>query len=129
MATSGGYARIYATPGALEPRQRRTVVPTLNEAVDDFLAQRRIAVAGVSRNRREAANYVYRKLRDVGYQVFPINPAAREVEGDACYPDLKSIPGGVDGVVIATRPVVTDQIVRDCAEAGVPAEEVFQRQP
>ncbi|MGD2153957.1 MAG: CoA-binding protein [Gemmatimonadales bacterium] len=93
---------------------------TMKEAVDAFLAQKRIAVAGVSRNKNEAANIVYRKLRDSGYEVFPINPNAETVEGDECYPDLKSVPGGVEGVVIATHPAVTEDVVRECADLGVP---------
>jgi predicted CoA-binding protein len=95
-------------------------MPSTSEAVKAFLAQKRIAVAGVSRNKNEAANIVYRKLRDSGYEVFPVNPNAETVEGDDCYPDLSSVPGGVDGVVIATRPAVTEQVVRECADLGVP---------
>jgi hypothetical protein len=94
-------------------------MPTLKEAVDDFLAQKRIAVAGVSRSGGEAANTVYRKLRGAGYQVFAVNPSADEVEGDTCYPNLKSIPGGVEAVVIATSPEVTESVVRDCAEQDI----------
>ena len=92
---------------------------TLKESVDDFLAQERIAVAGVSRSGDAAANLIYKKLRDAGFQVFPVNPNAEEVEGDTCYANISSIPQGVDGVVIATQPQVTDQIVRECADAGV----------
>ncbi len=96
-------------------------MPTLNEAVADFLAQKRIAVVGVSRTKQDAANLIYRKLRDAGYQVFPVNPNAEEVEGDTCYPDLKSIPGdGMDGVVVASRPEITEQIVERCAELNIP---------
>lgn len=91
----------------------------LKEAVESFLGQQRIAVAGASRNKKQAANIVYRKLRDSGYQVFPINPNASELEGDTCYADLKSVPGGVDAVVIATHPKVAGQIVRECAELGI----------
>ena len=94
-------------------------MPTLKESVDDFLAQKRIAVLGVSRGGREAANTVYRKLRGAGYQVFAVNPNADEVEGDTCYPNLTSIPGGVEAVVIATSPEVTESVVRDCAEQGI----------
>jgi predicted CoA-binding protein len=89
------------------------------EAVKDFLAQKRIAVAGVSRSGGEAANLVYRKLRDAGYEVFAVNPSATEVEGATCYPDLKSIPGGVTAVVIATHPQATDLVVRECAAIGI----------
>jgi len=94
-------------------------MPALKESVDDFLAQKRIAVLGVSRGGREAANTVYRKLRGAGYQVFAVNPNADEVEGDTCYPNLTSIPAGVEAVVIATSPEVTESVVRDCAEQGI----------
>jgi predicted CoA-binding protein len=91
----------------------------LREAVDDFLGQRRIAVAGVSRRSEEAANLIYRKLRGAGYEVFPVNPNATEVEGDTCYPDLRSVPGTLDGVVVVTHPNSTDAVVRECAELGI----------
>lgn len=91
----------------------------LEEKVSDFLSLKRIAVAGVSRTKQDAANLIYRKLKATGYQVFPINPNAGAFEGDPCYPDLKSVPGGVEGVVIVTRPKLTEEIVRQCAEAGV----------
>ena len=94
-------------------------MPTLKAAVEDFLNQKRIAVAGVSRSGDQAANLIYRKLRHAGYQVFPVNPSAETLEGDRCYPNLQSIPGGVDAVVVATHPEVTDQIVRQCAEIGI----------
>ena len=81
-------------------------MPTLNEIVADFLAQKRIAVAGVSRSRHNAANMIYRKLRKTGYQVFPINPKVESVEGDPCYADLKSVPEKTDGVVIVTYDVL-----------------------
>ncbi|MFQ5435182.1 MAG: CoA-binding protein, partial [Anaerolineae bacterium] len=84
------------------------------EKASDFLAQERIAVAGVSRKGQETANLIYRKLRDTGRQVFAVNPHANVVEGDMCYPDMQSIPGGVDGVVIVTRPELTAKIVEDC---------------
>lgn len=82
------------------------------EQVEDFLGRKRIAVAGVSRNTGEAANAIYRKLRDVGYEVFATNPNASEVEGVRCYPDLAAVPGELDAVVIATRPDVSADVVR-----------------
>lgn len=94
-------------------------MPTFKERAEDFLAQKRIAVAGVSRSGELTGNGIYRTLRDRGYEVFPINPSADTVEGAPCYPDLGSIPGGVDGVIIVTRPELTAQIVRQCPQAGV----------
>jgi uncharacterized protein len=85
-----------------------------------FLAVRRVAVAGVARDGRNPANLIYRRLRQEGYEVFPINPRAAEVEGDPCYGSVLRIPGAVEGVVIATPPAATLGIVEDCVAAGVP---------
>ena len=95
---------------------------TLETKVQDFLAQKRLAVAGVSRNNghHPVGNLIYHKLKQTGHDVFPVNPNMQTFESDRCYPSLRSIPGGVDGVVIITRPETTARIVRDCSEAGVP---------
>jgi predicted CoA-binding protein len=94
---------------------------TLEMKVHDFLAQKRIAVAGVSRNDsgHPFGNLIYHRLKKTGHEVFAVNPHMQTFEGDRCYPDLRSIPGGVDGVVIITRPETTQRIVRDCNDAGV----------
>jgi predicted CoA-binding protein len=93
---------------------------TVKEAASAFLAKRRIAVTGVSRNAKDhGANTVFRRLRDRGYDVFAVNPNADEVEGAHSYPDLKSIPGGVEAVVIATGPDNAEGTVRECAELGI----------
>ena len=89
------------------------------EQVAKFLSGRRFAVAGVSRQSGQAANAVFRKLRDSGYQVFPINPNATETEGVKCYPDLGSIPGLIDRVVVVTHPSVSAALVRQCADRRV----------
>lgn len=95
---------------------------TFESRVHEFLSQKRIAVAGVSRNNghHPVGNLIYRRLKNTGHQVFAVNPNMPNYEGDRCYPDVKSIPGGVDGVVIVTRPEVTERIVHDCGDAGVP---------
>lgn len=93
---------------------------SIKVAASDFLAQRRIAVAGVSGEpASHGANVVYRRLKDRGYQVFAVNPATDVVEGDPCYHDLRSIPGGVDAVVIATPPGAADELVHECHDLGI----------
>jgi len=89
------------------------------EIVAEFLRGRRFAVAGVSRQPAQAANAVLRRLRRAGYEVVPVNPNAAEVEGLRCYPDLASIPGPLDGIVVATHPAVSAEIVRQAARRGV----------
>ena len=92
----------------------------IKEAASEFLTSKRVAVTGVSREpKNHGSNVVYQRLRDRGYEVFAINPNADEVEGDPCYHDLRSIPGGVDAVVIATRPERAEQTMRECADLGI----------
>jgi uncharacterized protein len=93
----------------------------IETTIHDFLAQKRIAVAGVSRDNSHhpVGNLIYRRLKTTGHDVFPVNPHMTTFDGDACYPDVQSIPGGVDGAVIITRPATTEQIVRDCDAAGI----------
>ncbi len=95
-------------------------MPQMPESVARFLKEKRIAVVGVSRRGDVAANAVFKKLRDSGYEVFPVNPNTDEVEGAKCYPDVASIPGKLGGVMIATHPDISADIVRQCAAHGVP---------
>ena len=93
---------------------------TIKNAAAEFLGHRRVAVTGVSRTPgSHGSNAVYKRLRDRGYDVFAVNPNADEVEGDRAYHDLRSIPGGVETVVIGTRPETAEQTMRECAELGI----------
>lgn len=93
---------------------------TMQQAASEFLACKRIAVTGVSRKAKDhGSNTVFKRLRDRGYEVFAVNPNADEVEGARSYDDLKSIPGGVDAVVIATAPHRAEGTMRECVELGV----------
>jgi predicted CoA-binding protein len=92
---------------------------SLADAAREFLSLKRIAVAGVSRKGDVAANAIYVKLRSAGYQVYAVNPNAEIVEGDRAWPTIASIPGGVEGVVIATHPSLVADVVRECAALGI----------
>ena len=92
----------------------------IQEAASEFLANKRVAVTGVSRHPKgHGSNVVYKRLRDRGYEVYAVNPNADEVEGDRCYHDLRSLPDGVDAVVIGTRPEIAEETMRECAEVGI----------
>ena len=92
----------------------------IEEAAKDFLACRRIAVTGVSHAPKgHGSNTVYVRLRERGYEVYPVNPNAETVEGDKAYPDLASIPSGVEAVVIGTRPEHADATVRAASDLGI----------
>lgn len=92
----------------------------VKDAASKFLANRRVAVTGVSRKPQgHGSNVVYQRLRQRGYQVFAVNPNTDSVEGDRCFQDLRSIPGGVEAVVIATRPEIAEITMRECADLGI----------
>ena len=93
---------------------------SIQEATEAFLSNKRIAVTGVSRTpKTHGSNNVYRRFRERGYEVFAVNPNADEVEGDPSYQDLKSIPGGVEAVVIGTSPEIAEDTMRECVDLGI----------
>ena len=94
-------------------------MPTLKESAEEFLQLKSIAVSGVSSTKKDAANYIYDKLKKSGYQVYAINPNATEIDGDPCYANLASVDAPIDGVVIVTNPNVTMSVVRECAALGI----------
>jgi uncharacterized protein len=91
----------------------------LDTLVQDFLAQKRIAIVGTSDKRETGCNLGYRKFKAAGYTVYAVNPRLSTFEGDPCYPDLNSIPEKPDAVFIFTSPKVTDQIVQQCIDLGI----------
>jgi predicted CoA-binding protein len=100
--------------------RREKFMQSVKDAAAESLADQRIAVTGVSRTpQTHGANNVYRRLRERGYQVFAVNPNTGKVEGDPSYPDLASIPGGIQAVVIGTRPETAEDTMRECAELGI----------
>lgn len=83
-----------------------------------FLEGRRIVVAGVSRTGKAPANAIFRRLRETGHEAIPVNPQAAEVEGVACFPDVRAVPGPIDGVMIATHPAASADVARGAVEKG-----------
>jgi len=92
---------------------------TVPHSVARFLDCRRVAVAGVSRQGTQPANAIFRRLRDTGHEVFPINPKAAVVEGVTCYPDLTAVPGPVEAVMVVTHPDAAAGVVRQAGDLGV----------
>ena len=92
---------------------------TIDNMVQNFLAQKKIAVVGVSDKRETGCNLNYKKFKDNGYQVYAVNPRITTYDGAPCYPDLKSIPEKVDAVFILASPKVTDEIVQQCVDLDI----------
>ena len=93
---------------------------TIAAAATDFLACHRIAVTVVSRNPGgHGSNTVFDRLVQRGYEVFPIHANATDIAGTPTYPNLASIPGGVEAVVIGTRPEHALDTVKEAVELGI----------
>jgi uncharacterized protein len=93
--------------------------PTIDGLVHDFLAQKKIAVVGVSDKRETGCNLGYRKFKAAGYTVSAVNPRLDSFEGDPCYPDLRAIPERPEAVFILASPAVSEQIVQQCIDLGI----------
>ena len=91
----------------------------IDRMVESFLAQKKIAVVGVSETRDTGCNLNYQKFKDAGYTVYAINPKTDQFQGDPCYPDLASTPEKPDAVFMMTNPKVTEEIVKQCVDVGV----------
>ncbi|HUE99997.1 MAG TPA: CoA-binding protein [Anaerolineales bacterium] len=91
----------------------------LDNLARDFLAQKKIAVVGVSDKRDTGCNLAYKKFKENGYQVYPVNPRMSMYEDQTCYADLKAIPEKVDAVFVLASPKVTEQIVQQCVDLGI----------
>ena len=92
---------------------------TTRRQIDDFLALKRLAVVGVSRNPKELSTTIWQELRQRRYDVAPVNPKTEVIDGQRCYGSVRDIQPPVDGVLIMTSPNVTEAVVRDCSAAGV----------
>ncbi len=91
---------------------------TTMEAAESITSLKRLGVAGVSRNSRKFGNTIYREMREKGYDVYPINPHVDEIEGDACYRDIASLPE-VEGIIISTPADQSLKILGEAREKGI----------
>lgn len=92
---------------------------TSKATIDNFLAQKKLAVVGVSRNKNKFGNIIFRMLKERGYQVYPINPNAGTVEGVTCYPSLEKLPEPVDGIVINVPPGQTLEVLKSARDLQI----------
>jgi predicted CoA-binding protein len=93
----------------------RTTIDQINE----FLALKRVAVVGVSRNEKETSRMLWQELRQRRYDAIPVNPATSEIDGKPCYATVRDIEPPVDGALIMTTPAAAEQVLEDCADAGI----------
>ena len=89
------------------------------DTIEDFLAQKRIAMVGISREAKSISAILFKELDRRGYDVVPVNPNVQEVLGRRCFARVQDIEPPVDAALLLTSPQVTEVVVRDCAESGI----------
>lgn len=89
------------------------------KVVENFLAQKKIAVVGVSRTKTKFGNTIYKELKQKGYNVYAVNPHTSTFDDDPCYTNLLSLPEKVDAVIICIPPAQTEAVVEQAKEAGI----------
>ena len=89
------------------------------QLIDNFYKEKKIAIAGVSRNPKKFGYQVFNELNKKGYEIFPINPKANTIENIACYADVESLPTQVNSLLILTPKDQTDDILRSALNKGI----------
>ena len=92
---------------------------TTKAAIDEFMALKKLAVAGASRNVNKFGYRVYRELKDKGYTVYPINPNAETIDDAPCYASVTALPERPDGLILVTPPAQSAALVREAVQAGI----------
>ncbi len=89
------------------------------EAIQTFMSQKNIAIAGVSRNKKKFGNAVYKELNGKGYNLYTVHPEMEEYEGKSCFGSVTDLPGEVTGLIISTQPAVTKVLIQQATEKGI----------
>jgi hypothetical protein len=105
----------------------REPTPATRADIEDFVAQRTLAVVGAARQPRAFGHTLYRELKAKGYRVFPVNPNAETIDGDRAYPSVTALPEPVDGAVVVVPRAETEGVVRAAQAAGITRVWIQQR--
>jgi len=92
---------------------------TARKEIDDFLAAKRVAIIGVSRNPKSFTRSLFREFRRRGYDAIPVNPGMTDLEGVRCYASVQDIEPRVDAALLVTPAAMSERVVRECDAAGV----------
>jgi len=91
----------------------------MQDLIKEFMAQKRFAIVGATTDTRKFGNQIFKNLKRRGYEVYPVNPGLKELDGIKCYPNLSNIPVKVDVVDFVVPPTVTEEILKECKELGL----------
>ena len=95
--------------------------------IGDFLASRRIVIAGVSRSPSHFTRVVFREFRNRGYEVVPVNPVAAEIEGIPCFPRIADVSPPAEAALILTPAAASEPLALDFARSGIRKIWIYRR--
>jgi hypothetical protein len=87
--------------------------------IQEFVSQKTIAMAGLSRDEKAFSGSIRKELQSKGYKILAVNPHATSIGGEPCYPSLSALPEKVGGVLVVTSPSQSEKVVRDAAAQGI----------
>ena len=91
----------------------------MQDLIKEFMAQKKFAVVGATDNPEKYGNQILRNLKNRNYEVYPVNPRLKTVEGMKCYATLSELPVKVDVVDFVVPPAATEAILKECLELGL----------
>jgi predicted CoA-binding protein len=91
----------------------------MDKTIENFVQGKRLAVVGLSRSGKKFGNMAFKELKERGYTLYPVHPQAQEIDGERCYPDLASLKGQVDGVLVSVPAQKAKTVLQDAADAGI----------
>ena len=91
----------------------------MQDLIREFIAQKKFAIVGATDNTKKYGYEIFKNLKSRGYEVYPVNPRLKELEGTKCYPSLGDIPVKVDVVDFVVPPAVTEEVLKECKRLGL----------
>lgn len=86
------------------------------EQIDRFLEEKKVALVGVSRDKKKFGYLLYNNLVKNGYDVCPVNPNATEIDGQKCYASIKEVPARYSKLILVTPKNQTMDVVKEAHE-------------
>ena len=91
----------------------------MKNKIDRFLACKKFAIAGVSRNKHKFGNTLFRELKKKNFDIVPVSPNMDSFEGERCYPSVKDLPSDVEALIIVTKPGASLSLLKEAANKGI----------
>jgi acetate---CoA ligase (ADP-forming) len=103
---------------------KRTTVYSRQE-LTRLLHPRSVAVIGASTRAGSFGERVLHNLKHYSGRHYPVNARYAAIGDQTCYPNVRDLPEAVDCAVITAAREAVEEIVLDCAKAGVGGAIIF----